>query len=155
MACRTRHDAHQVDGGGKKPGQAFGGDIDRQPVPEMWLLRGDADRTVVGVARTHAETADSLQRRVGHGNAVGAQRHRLGKIRRMPQPARDDQRDAVGVTAVKMAPGPGKRRDRRHRDVVPENQWRSARPSSTPVENDVIDADLERRIDVLLDVLGR
>ena len=38
----------------------FGRDIDRQPLPQVGLLRRDAYRAVVGVTGAHAETPDRL-----------------------------------------------------------------------------------------------
>ena len=89
-------------------------------------------------------------------DAVGAERQRLGEVGRRAQPAGDDQRD--------VAARPRRSRWRRarasagivgHRDVVAEEQRRGAGAAAAAVEDDVVDADLERGVDVVLDVLGR
>ena len=49
----------------------------------------------------------------------------------------------------------GERGDRRNRDVVAEQQRRRAGAAAPTVEDDVVDADLERGVDVGLDVLRR
>ena len=52
------------------------------------------------------------------------------------------------------APRAGQRGDGRHRDVVAEDQRRGAGAAAAAIEDDVVAADFERGVDVLLDVLG-
>ena len=54
-----------------------------------------------------------------------------------------------------MPSRPRQRRNRWHGDIVAEDQWRRTGAAAAAVENDVVDTDFERRIDVLLDVLRR
>ena len=75
----------------QEPVEPVRGLVHRQPRPQVRLLRGDADRAVVGVAGAHAEAADGLDRRVGDRDGVGAERERLGEVGRVAQPAGDDQ----------------------------------------------------------------
>ena len=50
MAAGSRHDLHQLGSGPEEVAQPLGGFVDDQPGAEVWLLRRDADRAVVGVA---------------------------------------------------------------------------------------------------------
>ncbi len=54
-----------------------------------------------------------------------------------------------------MAPGPGQRRDGRHRDVIAEDYRRGAGAAAAAVEDDVVDTHSQRRVDVVFYVLGR
>ena len=80
---------------------------------------------------------------------------RLGEVRRVAQPAGDHQGDVAAPAPVEVAPGPGQRRDGGHRDVVAEEQRRRAGAAAAAVEDHVVDADVERGVEVVLDVLGR
>ena len=122
--------------------------------PQLFLLRRDADRAVVGGTRPHADAADRLHRRVRHRDGVGAERERLGEVGVGSQTTGDHEGDVAATTGVEVAAGPGERRDRRHRDVVAEDDRRGAGPTTAAVEDDVVDADPQRRVDVVLDVLG-
>ena len=57
--------------------------------------------------------------------------------------------------AVEVRAGAGERGDGRHRDVVAEQQRRRAGAAAAAVEDHVVDADLERGVEVVLDVLRR
>ncbi len=59
------------------------------------------------------------------------------------------------LAPVEVTARPGECGDRRDRDVVAEEQRRRARTAAPAVEDDVVDADLERGVDVVLDVLRR
>ena len=61
----------------------------------MRLLRRDSDRAIVGVAGAHAEAADRLDRGIGDGDRVGAERQRLGEVGGRAQAAGDDQRHVL------------------------------------------------------------
>ena len=121
----------------------------------MRLLRGDADRAVVGVAGPHRDAADGLQRGIRDRDGVRAQRQRLDEVGRCAQAAGDDQGHVGAAEAVEVAPGAGQRGDGGHRDVVAEDGGRGAGAAAAAVQDDVVDPDLECRVDVLLDVLCR
>ena len=62
----------------------------------------------------NAEAAYRLERRVGQRHTVGPERHRLGEIRGLAEPARRDQRDVGRVASVEVASGTRQRRNSRH-----------------------------------------
>ncbi len=91
MSGGARQDLHQFDRRCKKPGQSLRRDVDRQALAKMRFLRCNSDRAIIGMASTHAETADRLDSCVRDSDSVGAQRHGFGEVRRVPQAARRDQ----------------------------------------------------------------
>ena len=155
VAARAGEHLHELDVARRKRASRCDASSTGQPRAQVRLLRRDADRAVVGVARAHAEAADRLDRAVGDRHRVGAERERLGEVGRVAQAAGDHERDVAAAALVEVAPGAGQRGDRRHRDVVAEQQRRRAGAAAAAVEDDVVDADLERGVDVGLDVLGR
>ena len=70
----TGEHLHQLDRRLEEPAQPGRRVVDDQPGPQPWLLRGDADRAVVGVAGPHAQAADGLQRTVRQRDRIGARR---------------------------------------------------------------------------------
>ena len=155
VPARAREHLHELDRRVQEPREPLRRFVDRQPRAEVRLLRRDADRAVVGVARAHAEAADRLDRAVGDRDRVGAERERLGEVGGVAQTAGDHERDVAPAALIEMPAGAGERRDRRDRDVVAEQQRRGAGAAAATVEDDVVDADLERGVDVGLDVLRR
>ena len=121
----------------------------------MRLLGGDADRAVVAVARAHAQAADRLECRIRDGDGVRTEREGLGEIRGRAQAAGDDQGDIFSVGLVQMPARPGQCGNCRDRNIDAEDQRGGAGPAAASVEDDVVAADIERGVDVLLDVLGR
>ena len=155
MPAGARHDLHQLDARLEEVGEPPGRLLDLDPRGEMRLLRRDADRAVVGVAGAHAEAADRLDRRVGDRDRIGAERQRLGEVGGLAQAAGDDQRHVAPLRPVEMAACPRQRRDGGHRDVVAEDERRRPRAAAAAIQDDVVDAHRQRRVDILLDVLGR
>ena len=94
MPRSSRKHGHQVCRCVEEPRKPIGSNLNRQTVTQMLLLRRDTDRAVVCMAGTHPNAADSLNGSVGYRYRVCSQRHCLGKVRRMSQSARDDQRHA-------------------------------------------------------------
>ena len=56
---------------------------------------------------------------------------------------------------VKMLTGSGNRSHRGNRNVVFENVGSRTRSSATSVDDNVVDSNLQRKIDVVFDVLSR
>ena len=56
---------------------------------------------------------------------------------------------------VKMMTGSGNRSHRGNRNVVFENVGSRTRSSTTTVDDDIVDPNLQRKIDVVFDVLSR
>ncbi len=81
VPARARQHLHEVDRRPQEAVEPVRGLVDREPCAQVRLLRRDADRAVVGVARAHAEAPDRLDRRVGDRDRVGAERERLGEVR--------------------------------------------------------------------------
>ncbi len=54
-----------------------------------------------------------------------------------------------------MLPGASQGGNRRHRNIVAENQRRGTGTATTAIEDDVVDADFKRGVDVFLDMLRR
>jgi hypothetical protein len=121
----------------------------------MGFLGRDADRAVVGVAGAHGDATNGLYGSIGDRNGIGTQRHGLDEVGRFAQAAGDDQRDVTTIQPIQMASGPGKCRNGRDRDVVAEDDRGSTGAAATPIQDDVIDADLKRGINILFDMLGR
>ena len=71
-------------------------------LPQMRLLRGDADRAVVGVAGAHTQAADRLNRCIGYGDGISTQCHGLDKICRQAQATGNHQADIAAATLVKI-----------------------------------------------------
>ena len=155
VPARAGEHLHELDRRVQEARQSLRRLVDRQACAQVRLLRRDADRAVVGVARAHAQAADRLDRAVRDRDRVGAERERLGEVGRVAQAAGDDQRDVAPAALIEVPASACERRDRRHRDVVAEQQRRGAGAAAAAVEDDVVDADLERGVDVGLDVLGR
>jgi len=66
----------------------------------------------------------------------------------------DDRADlATALGAVEVPPGPGECGKGRNRDIVFENLRRRTRGATAPVEDDILGARLEGKVDILLDVL--
>ena len=80
---------------------------------------------------------------------------RLGDVGRIADATGGDERDVASPDAVEVHPGPSQRRDGRDRDVVAEDERRRAGPAAPAVEDDVVDADLQRGIDVAARCAGR
>ena len=73
----------------------------------------------------------------------------------MSQSTRNNKGHTLGVTRIQMLPCTGQRGNRRHRNVVAENQRRGTGAATTAIETDVVNTDLECGVDVLLDMLSR
>ena len=116
---------------------------------------GNAYRAVIGVTGTHAKTADGLECRVGHGNAIGTQCQCLGKISRRAQATRGNQGNIACVAFIQVTSRPGKSRNRGNRDIIPKNQGSRTRSATTPIKNNVVNSDFERSVDVFLNMLSR
>ena len=155
VPARAREHLHQLDRRAQEAVQSVRGFVDRQSSAQVRLLGGDADRTVVRVAGAHAEATDGLDRRVRHCDRIGSERERLGKVRSVAQPSGGHQGDVTAVAAIEVKPGASQRGDRRDADVVPEQQRCSPRATTAAVEDDVVDTDGQRRVEVLLEVLRR
>ena len=149
------NDGHQFDRCFEVSSESFCRDIHRKPLPQMRFLCRNPDRAIVRMASTHAEAADCLYCGVGNCNAISAEGHRLGKVGRHTQSASNNQCYSIGVAGIEMLSCPGECRNRRHRNIVAEDQWRSARAAAAAVEDNVVDANIERGVDVLLDMLRR
>ena len=130
------------------PRQLFRGAIDGEPGPQVRLLGGDAHRAVVGVARPHPDTADRLERGVGDRDRVGTEGERLDHVLGTPEAAGGDERDVAGAGEVEVPPGPRQGRHRRHADRVPKDRRRGAGRPAAAVEDDVVDAEVERRVEM-------
>ena len=77
------------------------------------------------MAGAHAQAADGLQGRIGHGHTISAQGQCLAKIGRMPEAAGDNQRHIRGITVIQVSSRACQRRNGGDGYVVPEDQWRS------------------------------
>ena len=69
--------------------------------------------------------------------------------------AGDHEGDLVPSDLVEMSARARKRGERGHRDVVAEDQWRRTGATRPAVEDDVVGTGLERKVDIVLDVLRR
>ena len=146
---------HQLGDRAEVAGQLPRRPLHGQPRAQVRLLGGDAHRAVVGVARPHPDAADRLQRHIGHRDRVGAQGQRLHHVLGAPEAAGRDERDVAGTGEVEVAAGPGQRRHGRHADRVAEDRRGGAGAAAAAVEDHVVHAEVQRGVEVGLDVLGR
>ena len=123
---------------------------------EIFLQRADeALRHAVTVGRSHKARGTLNPEERDLLLEIGGQGVRPVVVTQ-PQPAGGAVADPAEAVADTLAEGrPGQGRDGGDGDVVTKNQGGSPGAPATPVENDVVYADLERGIDVLLDVLRR
>ncbi len=128
MPAGPAKDLHQCHGRFEVAGKPLRCFVDREPGPQVLTLGRDTDGAVVGVTRPHADTSDRLQRGVRDGDPICTERQCFDEVGRCPQPARDDERDMACICGVEVLPGAGKRRNRRHRDVVAEEKRHPVAP---------------------------
>ena len=121
----------------------------------MRLLRCDADWAIVCMAGAHGNAADRLHGRIGQRNRIGPQSQRLDKISGLTQAPRYDQRNISTAGTVEMPAGAGQRRDCWHRNIVAEDNGGSAGTTAPAIKNDVVDTNLQSRIDIFFDMLRR
>ena len=93
MATRSGQHRHEFDRRTEEPLEPVRCLVDGQPRTEMLLLGGDANRTVVGIARTHAETTDCLKSCIRYRNAVCTQGEGLHEVSWRAESSGDDQCD--------------------------------------------------------------
>lgn len=77
----------------------------------------------------------------------------FAEIGGFPQTARDNERNVAPAGCIEVTPCPGESRDRWYRDIVPEDNGSGAGTAATAVEDDVIDPDIKRSIDIFFYVL--
>ncbi len=151
----ARHHLHQLNGRIEKILKLLCRLLDNNPADEMRLLRRDTDRTIIGVAGPHRNASDSLHRRVGERDRVGAKRQCLYEIGWLSQAAGDDKAHIVFRRFIQMASCPRERRYCGNRYVIAEYDGGGAGASAPPVQNNIVDAHFERGIDIFFNMLRR
>ena len=73
VAAGMSHHLHQLGGRIEEPFKIVSGFFTPELRPGIVFLGGNPDRTVVGVAGPHSETADRLHRAVGDSDTVGSE----------------------------------------------------------------------------------
>lgn len=155
MTARSRQNSHQFAGCFKKTPEPLCCVIDGKPSPQMGLLSRDTHGTVVRVTCPHAKTVECLHGRVRDGDSISTQRQGLGKVAVHAKPASDVQSDIAAASGIEVASGPFQSGDGGNRNVVAKQHGCSTGTAAATLEDDVVDADSQRRGDVVLDVLGR
>ena len=126
-----------------------------QQLPQFWFLGGHSGGAVVGIAHTGRHTTDGLKCRVGQCDAVSAQGHGFDEVIRHADTACDDQSHVLSAYFVQVMSGSCQCGNGWHRYVVPEDQRRSTRSASSPIQDDVVGTGVQGKLDVLLNVIGR
>ena len=156
VPARAREHLHEFDSGAQEPVQAVGGLVDREACPQMWLLRRDARpgscsvwharmpkhpiawmalfaMAMASAPRLSALAKSAASRRPPVTISVTSRRLRRSRWLRA--------RASAGIVGTEML-------SRNKSGAAPV-------ASAATVENDVVDADFQRGVDIVLDVLRR
>ncbi len=133
----------------------MGGFFNDQAAHQMWFLCRNADRAIVCVAGPHGNAANGLHGRIGNGDSIGTKCKCFHEICRFAQSARNYQRDILSTGLIEMSSRPRKGGDGWHGNIIPEDDGRCPRAAATAIKDHIVHPDLQRRINVLFDVLCR
>ncbi len=106
MSTGPCQDTHQFDGRSEICLEPYCRRLYLKSGSEIFLLRGDTDGAVVGVACAHSQATDRLERRVRNGDSVRAERQRLDEIRFGSKTTRNDERNIIGRTFIQVPARP-------------------------------------------------